>query len=198
MIVVVVEVSSVGDWFRVSWWRDCRRRRNHLDRDGCRWFVLPWRDQYKRSRGSGLLYIRPFVCLGQVSPFAVSCHEGCDRWRWKQTWWNKFWCLRLGLVLFHLFWLIYSLGGMTRVFVCRSWISEGLHEILNTEKQLRLESLKAIKDITQSRIFICGAIVEIMKQIARQLRISTPSRPHWLDFVQLFRLNWENVRESNQ
>ena len=45
------------------------------------------------------------------------------------------------------------------------WISGGLHKILNTEKQFRLESLKAIKNITQSIVFKCGTIVEMMSKL---------------------------------
>ena len=69
----------------------------------------------------------------------------------------------------------------------RSSVFVGLREILNTEKQLRLESLKAIKDITQSRVLKYDITVEMIKQIARQLRISILLIPRRSDFVQLFR-----------
>ena len=78
------------------------------------------------------------------------------------------------------------------------WVTGGLRKALNTEQHLGLKSLKAIKDITQSKVIKGGITVAMMKDIARQLRLSTPAKARRSDYVRLLRPHWENTRQSNQ
>ena len=78
-----------------------------------------------------------------------------------------------------------------------TWVPWGLHEILNIEKHLGLQSLMSIKYITQLKIKRGGATVEMMKVIAHQLRLSTQLKPRRADFIKLIMPHYKKVWKSN-